>query len=151
VVSAFITRNYLRISAFDLAIPDEIFGYGVLIEPRFHLVADFLSRKSRFFMRLASSDIFPLEMNDLAERYTDVACVHDHWVLIKGVVIDCFREDHDLEISAEARDCRKKGYLLKNSVIKTYKLTYCLRIEACFPDLWNLSDYSHYPMRNFIT
>jgi hypothetical protein len=26
----------------------------------------------------------------------------------------------------------KKGYLLKNYIIKTYKLTSCLRIEACF-------------------
>jgi hypothetical protein len=39
---------------------------------------------------------------------------------------------HSDDLLKVFRDCRKLGYLLKNSVIKTYKLTSCLRIEACF-------------------
>jgi hypothetical protein len=41
-------------------------------------------------------------------------------------------ETTDMSTFWVLRNCRKMDYLLKNSVIKTFKLTSCLRIEACF-------------------
>jgi hypothetical protein len=46
-------------------------------------------------------EAFFLEIEDRTQKYADVAYIHDHYTLIRWIVIDCLRENHDQQTNAD--------------------------------------------------
>jgi hypothetical protein len=95
-------KNREGIQGIGLAIPDEVFAYGSLLEPLFTLISEFEERKMRFYMRERKLTKFYARMIALERKYANIPFVESHAKLLRyHVYLRFSQQNHYLSLVAD--------------------------------------------------
>jgi hypothetical protein len=98
----FIVKHYQAIVNSGIALPLELFGFGALIEPIFHLMGQLEQQSARFYMREHKLRCFPVKIDELKGKFDTLPFFEEAANLVSSAVAARFAvENRDLALVAD--------------------------------------------------